>query len=148
MKHNSKNLISLFCLIFFLFISPTHSANALHIVLGPTTYTNGSLSETFQLNCGDFKQLALGGNLTFEVVGIGSLVDIIDLDIETLPAGATFPRVIGIQSAHSTFTWTPPGTFSGTISFTLSGIPACSLTFDWPLPVELSSSHLLFMTIT
>ena len=63
------------------------------------------------------------------------------LSCDNLPPGATFPSQTGFTYVQSTFTWTPTGPFYGNIIFQLRGTASvdCAVTFDWPLPVELTS---------
>ena len=132
-------LITYLLLILLRVFSPGDS-KAIAVFTGPATYTNGSASNTFPLNCGDMIQLPLGGTLTFQVYAVGDITDLLNLNCPNLPAGATFPPVSGLVSVVSTFTWTPPGAFSGVVDFNLDPWgTACSLFFDWPLPVELTS---------
>lgn len=142
MNHYSKTMISIFSfsLIISLYIVSPHYASAYNILLSDATYTNGAHTETFPLHCGDIVQLPPGGTITFIVNATSDIMNFNELCIQSLPPGASFPCVSGPLSVSSTFTWTPPGPFSGNITFVATpGFADCELYFDWPLPVELSS---------
>lgn len=133
------SIFSLFMLI-SLSIGSSHYAKAYNIILSDATYTNGIHTENFPLHCGDIVQLPPGGTITFIVNATSDIMNFNELCIHSLPPGASFPCVSGPLSVSSTFTWTPPGPFTGNITFVATpGFADCNLYFDWPLPVELSS---------
>jgi len=145
MKRNFKELLTLLSFLLIIstmVISPNELKAYGVIYFGNATYTNGTYTETFALNCGDFKLLPSGGTLTFVVYGSGGdILDNLVLSSGILPAGASFLTVSGILNVQSTFTWTPPSaSFSGEVRFFFApyGIE-CPINFEWPLPVELSS---------
>ncbi len=143
MKPNSKNsffsIVPLF--VVFLLMSVPKISSAIDIAFGPAIYINGSDTTVFSLSCGGLSVLPIGGTLTFEVYAYGDIVDDLYLHCDTLPQGATFPSVNGIQHVQSTFNWTISGPFTGSIDFYILnyGPPWCYLNFDMVLPVELSS---------
>lgn len=143
MKHYSKNIISIFSFSLFisLYIVSPHYASAYYIHFSDATYTNGSHTETFPLHCGDIVQLPPGGTITFLVSATSDIMNYNELCIQSLPEGAAFQCVSGPgPTVSSVFTWTPSGPFSGSVVFVATPeFQDCSLYFDWPLPVELSS---------
>ena len=143
MKHYYKNMISIFSLFMLISLSigSSHYAKAYDILISEATYTNGIHTETFPLHCGDIVQLPPGGTITFIVIATSDIMNYNELCIQSLPEGATFQCVSGPgPTVSSVFTWTPPGPFSGNITFVATpGFADCNLYFDWPRPVELSS---------
>lgn len=143
MKHNSINSVFSIALllVIFLWISAPQNSSAIGIGFGPATYIKGTDTLTFSVGCGGLTVLPFGGTLTFIVGASGDLADNLYLHCDTLPEGAIFPPVHGIQHVQSTFTWTTNGPFTGSIGFYIFnyGPPWCYLNFDIVLPVELSS---------
>ncbi|MBL8008799.1 MAG: hypothetical protein JNJ56_14860, partial [Ignavibacteria bacterium] len=129
-------------LVLFLFFSQSErqNANAYNINFGPATYTNGSYTETLSIPCNGTVYLRSGGSITFQVSAFGDILEYITLSASPLPPGATFPTVSGGHAVQSTFSWTQESSFTGTVNFLLMPYEiVCSVIFDWPLPVELSS---------
>ncbi|MEZ4822453.1 MAG: T9SS type A sorting domain-containing protein [Ignavibacteria bacterium] len=122
-------------------MSVPRNSSAIGIGFGPATYIKGTDTTTFTLSCGGLSVLPIGGTLTFVVYAFGDIVDDLYLHCDSLPQGATFPSVSGIQHVQSTFNWTISGPFTGSIGFYILnyGPPWCYLNFDMVLPVELSS---------
>ena len=146
MKLNFNNSISFFsALIFTLIFISSHQiakADPFDIFFEPATYTNGSQTQIFPINCGDNIVLPSGGTLTFVVYSYSlSISNYMILSTGPLPQGANFPTAFGATYVQSTFTWTPTGSFFGNIIFQLRGTATvdCTVSFDWPLPVELTS---------
>ncbi len=146
MKLNFKNSIILFSVfIFTLILTSSHQiakADPFDIFFEPATYTNGSQTQIFPINCGDNIVLPSGGTLTFVVYSYSlSISNYMILSTGPLPQGANFPTAVGATYVQSTFTWTPTGSFFGNVVFQLRGTATvdCTVSFDWPLPVELTS---------
>ncbi|MFZ1321899.1 MAG: T9SS type A sorting domain-containing protein [Ignavibacteria bacterium] len=138
----SPLLSGIFIFLFFFCSHQITKADPFDIYFGTATYTNGSQTDTFSINCGDIITLSPGGSLTFIVYSSSqSISNTMILSCANLPNGATFPTVIGLTYVESTFNWTPSGPFFGNIVFQLRGTATvdCPVTFDWPLPVELNS---------
>ena len=138
----SPLLSGIFIFLFFFSSFQTSKADVFDINFETATYSNGSQTDTFSINCGDIISLPPGGSLTFKVTSFStSISNLMILSCANLPPGATFPTVWGSLTVSSTFNWTPTGPFFGNIVFQLRGTATvdCHVTFDWPLPVELNS---------
>lgn len=148
MKLYFKNSISLFSsLIFTLALICSQQiakADPFDILFDTATYTNGQQTQKFLINCGDIVVLPndSGGTLSFVVYAFSlSISNSMYLSSGPLPPGGSFPSAFGSNYVQSTFTWTPNEAFLGNIIFQLRGTATvdCSVSFDWPLPVELIS---------
>lgn len=138
----SPLLSGIFIFLFFFSSNQITKADPFDILFRTATYTNGSQTDTFSINCGDIITLSPGGSLTFNVYSYSlSISNTMILSAGQLPSGATFPTVFGLTNVESSFNWTPSGPFFGNIVFQLRGTATvdCPVTFDWPLPVELNS---------
>lgn len=135
------SLLTILVCTYIFFISQQNAkADAFEIYFGTATYTHDTQTDTFSINCGDIINLSSGGTLTFIVYSYSfSISNTMYLSCENLPPGAVFPNAFGLTYVQSTFTWTPTEPFLGILVFQLRGTANvdCSVTFDWPLPVEL-----------
>jgi len=153
MKKYYLNLFFPFYISLFLMFSVFHPRNLpaeeissdiqYAIGVSQATYINGSDTTIYPLNCGGILSLPPGGSISFRVTGgSGSISTIVSLWAESLPPGATFPPCIGSHSCSSIFNWTPESSFIGNVRF-IGNEPGeqdtCIISFDWALPIELSS---------
>ena len=143
MKNKYIKIFYFLVLYLFLLQSEKQNANAIGISFSNATYTYGTTTEIFPVSCGCVLPVPVSGTLTFEVYAYGDIMDFLELSADPLPTGAVFPTVSGILFVHSTFTWSLAhvDTMPVVAGFKITPFspPWCYISFDFQMPVELSS---------